>query len=63
MTQAPEKGKANKALIAVLCDELDLRRSQVELLTGETSGQKRFLVRDLTADELRMRIERALAEG
>jgi uncharacterized protein len=45
VTQAPEKGKANKAIIAVLAENLGLRKSQIELLTGETSPQKRILVK------------------
>lgn len=60
VTQAPEKGKANKAIIAVLSDELSLRKSQLELISGETSPQKRFLVRDMTPAELAVRIESAL---
>jgi uncharacterized protein YggU (UPF0235/DUF167 family) len=61
VTQAPEKGKANRAIVAVLADELSLRKSQFELLTGETSSQKRFLVREITAVELAARIEEALS--
>ena len=56
VTQSPEKGKANKALIALLAKELRLRKSQIELLAGETSHDKRFLVRDLTPDEVSERI-------
>lgn len=46
VTQAAEKGKANKALIAVLSRQLGLRKTQIELLAGHTSPQKRFLIRD-----------------
>ena len=53
VTQAPEKGKANKAIIELLAKRLGLRKSQIELLSGETSPQKRFLVRAVTADVLR----------
>jgi hypothetical protein len=60
VTQAPEKGKANKAIVAVLGQELSLRKSQIEILSGETSRQKRFLVRDIAADDLARRIELAL---
>ena len=60
VTQAPEKGKANKALIAVLCAELDLRKSQVELLSGETAPHKRFLVRGISPADLLQRIRTAL---
>ena len=60
VTQVPEKGKANKAIHALLCKELGLRRSQVTLLSGHTSSQKTFLVRECSIDDLRQRIERAV---
>ncbi len=60
VTQAPEKGKANKAIIAVLSEALSLRKSQFELLAGETSPQKRFLVRGIMSAELSGRIQRIL---
>ena len=60
VTQAPEKGKANKALIGVLAKGLGLRKSQIELISGETSSRKRFLVRDVSPDALSDRIERVL---
>jgi len=60
VTQAPEKGKANKAIAALLAKGLSLRKSQLELIAGETSPQKRFLVRDVTPEELARRIEHAL---
>ena len=44
VTQVAEKGKANSALVKVLAKELGLRKSQIHLLSGETSSQKRFLV-------------------
>lgn len=58
VTQAPEKGKANKAIVALLAKELSLRKSQIELISGETSSQKRFLVADVLLAELRERIAR-----
>jgi uncharacterized protein len=61
VTQSPEKGKANKALIELLSKALGLRKSQVELIAGETSHSKRFLVREITPAELSARIERLLA--
>jgi hypothetical protein len=60
VTQAPEKGKANKAIAALLAKLLGVRKSEVELLSGETSSQKRFLVRGLSPDELRARLARLL---
>ena len=63
VTQAPEKGKANKAIIAVLAEELSLRKSQIELLAGETSAQKKFLIREITPAELKERIGQAISEN
>ena len=56
--QAPEKGKANKAIAGLLARALEVRKSQIELLSGETSPQKRFLVRGIPLDDLSARIAR-----
>ena len=58
VTQAPEKGKANKAVIELLAKSLGLRKSQITLLSGETSRQKRFLIGGIALDELAELIER-----
>lgn len=60
VTQAAEKGKANEALTEVLARSLGLRRGQVALIGGATSGRKRFLIRDTTCGELARRIDQAL---
>ena len=60
VTQAPEKGKANKAIIAVLSKQLDVRKSQIELISGQSSSQKKFLFRDITEAELSSRLERLI---
>jgi uncharacterized protein (TIGR00251 family) len=62
VTAPPEDGRANKALVKVLSEALGLKRSQVELLSGQTSREKRFLVHGLTLAELAARIEAALAD-
>jgi uncharacterized protein (TIGR00251 family) len=56
VTEVAEKGKANKALIETLAVGLRLKRSQIELLRGETQSQKKFLIRDLTRSELAARL-------
>lgn len=61
VTQVAEKGKANKALIEVLAKGLSLRKSQLELLSGETSSHKRFLIHDITPTELTATLARLLA--
>lgn len=56
-TQAPEKGKANAALVKLLAKWLNLRRSQVAILAGETSPKKEFLIKDIVPAELARHIE------
>ena len=60
VTQSPEKGKANKALVELLSKALSLKKSQFELIAGETSHQKKFLVRKITPAELSQRLGRVL---
>jgi len=62
VTQAPEKGKANGAIKKVLAVSLGLKESQVELVAGPTSSQKKFRVTGVTADKLRDRIATLLDE-
>ncbi|WP_088346749.1 MULTISPECIES: DUF167 family protein [Rhodomicrobium] len=42
---APEKGKANAALVALIADWLDQPKSKAELVTGGKSRLKQILVR------------------
>jgi hypothetical protein len=53
VTEAPEKGKANKAIAAVLSEALGVPKSSVKLVSGATSAQKRFLVVGGEIDALR----------
>jgi uncharacterized protein (TIGR00251 family) len=56
VTQIPEKGKANEAIRKQLIQSFGLRASQVELLQGKTSAQKRFLIRNISSDEIQQKI-------
>ncbi|MGD0283941.1 MAG: DUF167 domain-containing protein [Dissulfurispiraceae bacterium] len=56
VTQSPEKGKANKAVVELMAKSLGLRKSQIELLSGETSHQKRFLIHGITPEELAQKL-------
>ena len=60
VTAAPEKGKANKAIADVLADALHLPKSSIELVAGETSPQKRFLLCGADESQLRIVLERIL---
>ena len=57
VTQAPEKGKANNALVKLLASALGLRRSQIELVSGATSSKKMFRITGVEIQELRRRID------
>jgi len=59
VTQIPEKGKANEAIRKQIAKFLNLRTSQVELVRGETSSQKMFLLRQVSVEE----IQNTLAEN
>jgi uncharacterized protein (TIGR00251 family) len=60
VTAPPEDGRANQALIEVLRKALGVKRSQVELIGGQTSREKRFLIRGLTQSELQTRLKTLL---
>ena len=56
VTAPPEDGRANKALALALREALGVKRSQVELVSGQTRRDKRFLIRGLTQQELQSRL-------
>lgn len=56
VTAPPEDGRANKALVEFLAKALDLKRSQVKLVSGETSRAKRFLVQGVSKADLEIRV-------
>jgi uncharacterized protein YggU (UPF0235/DUF167 family) len=57
---APEQGKANDAIVALLASELNLRRGQIELIAGATHRDKKFLVVGITPRDLNYRVESVL---
>lgn len=57
VTDIAEKGKANRAVIELLCEELGLKRSQIVLVRGQTSRQKQFFIKGCQAKELGDRIQ------
>lgn len=61
VTVAPEQGKANQAIAALLAETLGLKKSDVELLAGPTSRAKKFLMHGISIEELRARLAKALA--
>jgi uncharacterized protein (TIGR00251 family) len=46
VTAAPEKGKANKAVIELLAEELGVAKSTIELIRGGTARMKQFKLKN-----------------
>ena len=55
----PVEGKANKALIQFLADTLDISRSQITILSGDTGRNKRILLTGVSHHA----VENALAKS
>jgi uncharacterized protein (TIGR00251 family) len=56
----PVDGKANEAIIDVLSESLNWKRSRIRLVSGDSSRTKRFLIAGLGPDDLLARIDAAL---
>ena len=52
LTAPPVEGRANRALTEYLADRLDINRSQVKLLKGDSSRNKVLAVYGLSKDEM-----------
>ncbi|MFO0960254.1 MAG: DUF167 domain-containing protein [Isosphaeraceae bacterium] len=59
----PDKGKANAAIACLLAQSLGVKGSQVELLSGQTSRIKRFLVVGESAESISSKIAALLPPG
>jgi uncharacterized protein YggU (UPF0235/DUF167 family) len=53
---APEKGKANAAVAAILAEALHVRLRAVTLAAGATRARKEYRVAGLSAEEVRRRL-------
>ena len=50
---APEKGKANAAIAAILARALGVDKRSVEIVAGQTSPRKEFRIASLSAQRIR----------
>jgi len=57
VTQPAEKGKANKAVTAMLAKVMGVSVAQIELISGATSSRKRFLFHGLDAGRLKAALD------
>jgi uncharacterized protein YggU (UPF0235/DUF167 family) len=53
---APEKGKANAAVAAILADALGVNPRDVRLSSGPTNPRKEFFIAGLSVEEIRSRL-------
>lgn len=60
VTAAPERGKANAALEALLAEVLGLPRGAVRVVAGHVQPRKRVEIEGLGPVELRRRLDAAL---
>jgi uncharacterized protein len=60
VTAAPEKGKANAAIMQVLAEALGCKPSQIEILSGTSGREKKVLISGIVPEDLKMRIEALL---
>lgn len=63
VTQAPEDGKATDAVLDLVASVLQIKHSQVKLLSGATSRQKRILITGLSLAEVSTRLRMELEDA
>jgi len=56
LTTPPTDGRANEALIAFLADRLNIPRSRIALVSGQTSRSKVLRITGLNAAEVESRL-------
>lgn len=61
VTAAPEKGKANDAIVALLAEALGVAKSAIELISSPANPQKRFLVAGIELAVAEQRLASLLA--
>ncbi len=52
VTVAPEKGKANKAVVKLFAKWLGIKSSDIQIISGVTSRDKELYIRNITEEDL-----------
>lgn len=60
---APERGRANQAVLALLARALGVKKSTVRIVSGHTSRNKRVRVDGLSAPAARAILARVIRDG
>ena len=53
----PINGKANIAIIGLVASVLNVSKRDISIVTGTTSSQKKILVRGISTDEVKSKLE------
>lgn len=61
VTAIAEKGKANEALVDAIADAFGLKRSQVTLVSGQTSNQKVFRLSQMSVETAEAKLAQLVA--
>jgi uncharacterized protein YggU (UPF0235/DUF167 family) len=61
VTAAPERGRANEAVEALLARTLEIAASRVSVVSGHSSSRKRVAIKGLDAVEARRRLTGAIS--
>ncbi|MCC6511979.1 MAG: YggU family protein [Pirellulaceae bacterium] len=62
VTAPPDKGRANEAIVEVLADALKIAKSNIQIVSGQTSRQKKFLIVGVPDSQLKEQIEDCLGK-
>jgi uncharacterized protein YggU (UPF0235/DUF167 family) len=55
---APERGRANEALVALLADTLDVPQARISVVGGQTARRKIVAIDGLDLSEIERRLSR-----
>lgn len=59
----PEDGKANDAILDLLRRSFGISKQQIELVSGHTSRDKKFLLTGITLEQLQAKITTLLSDA
>lgn len=57
VTDPPEKGKANRAILKTLAKRLGIAKGHLTIVAGETHRDKRVAIAGLSASDVRQRLD------
>ncbi len=60
LSAAPEKGKANEALLEFLAEKLDIKRKFIKIVSGLTSKVKQVAIEQITQQEFLEKLKTVL---